>query len=146
MHYTIEPWTEHSRAFFLRELRQLTQDRWLIDWVRYVWAARRILQKRPAGLSVKIPAGRTLYIDPVARTIRYGIPGDAEFYRYHVKLLPRRTKKKQKRAKKTLKHSTPTTEHDELPPVYQSPIVRTVSVTFHYTGRHPPLPFPDSNE
>lgn len=103
MHYTIEPWTEHSRAVFLCELRQLMQDRWLIDWVRYVWAVPRIFQIRPAGLSAKIPSNLPLYIDPVARTIRYGIPGDAEFYRYHVKLLPRRTKKKQKRAKKTLK-------------------------------------------
>jgi hypothetical protein len=122
------------------------QDRWLIDWVRYMWAVPRIFQKRPAGLSVKIPAGRTLDIDPITLTIRYGIPGDAEFYRYHVKLLPRRTKKKQKRAKKTLKHSTPPTEHDELPPVCQPPVVRTVSAAFHYVGRHPPLPFPDSDD
>lgn len=35
---------------------------------------------------------------------------------------------------------------DELPAVYQSPIVRTVSTTFYDAGRHQPLPFPDSEE
>ena len=35
---------------------------------------------------------------------------------------------------------------DELPAVYQAPIVRTVSTTFYHAGRHLPLPFPDSDE
>ena len=35
---------------------------------------------------------------------------------------------------------------DELPAVYQSPIVRTVSTTFYDAGRHQPLPFPDSDD
>jgi hypothetical protein len=35
---------------------------------------------------------------------------------------------------------------DELPAVYQAPIVRTVSTTFYDAGRHQPLPFPDSDD
>jgi len=35
---------------------------------------------------------------------------------------------------------------DELPAVYQSPIVRTVSTTFYDDGRHQPLPFPDLDD
>lgn len=35
---------------------------------------------------------------------------------------------------------------DELPAVYQSPIVRTVNTTFYDAGRHLPLPFPDSDD
>ena len=35
---------------------------------------------------------------------------------------------------------------DELPPVYQFPIVRTVSTKFFDAGRHQPLPFPDSDD
>jgi len=35
---------------------------------------------------------------------------------------------------------------DELPAVYQSPIVRTVDTTFYDAGRHQPLPFPDSDD
>jgi len=36
------------------------------------------------------------------------------------------------------------TQDDELPPVYQFPIVRTVIASFYEAGRHPALPFPDS--
>jgi hypothetical protein len=35
---------------------------------------------------------------------------------------------------------------DELPAVYQPPIVRTVSTTFYDAGRHQPLPFPESDD
>ena len=34
---------------------------------------------------------------------------------------------------------------DDLPPVYQSPIVRTVATRFYDDGPHLPLPFPDSD-
>ena len=35
---------------------------------------------------------------------------------------------------------------DELPAVYQPPIVRTVITQFHDSGPHQPLPFPDSDD
>lgn len=37
-------------------------------------------------------------------------------------------------------------EQDELPPVYQFPIVRTVPTKFFDAGRHQPLRFPDSDD
>jgi hypothetical protein len=35
---------------------------------------------------------------------------------------------------------------DELPAVYQAPIVRTIRTTFYDAGQHQPLPFPDSDD
>ena len=35
---------------------------------------------------------------------------------------------------------------DELPPVVQFPVVRQVTATFQYVGKHEPLPFPDTDE
>jgi hypothetical protein len=35
---------------------------------------------------------------------------------------------------------------DDLPAVYQFPIVRTVITTFYDAGHHQPLPFPDSDD
>lgn len=35
---------------------------------------------------------------------------------------------------------------DDLPPVYQFPVVGTVQATFVEAGRHDPLPFPDQDD
>ena len=37
-------------------------------------------------------------------------------------------------------------DDDELPPVYQFPIVRVIQTQFYNAGRHPPLPFPDTDD
>ncbi len=35
---------------------------------------------------------------------------------------------------------------EDLPPVYQFPVVRTVKTVFYEAGRLQPLPFPDSDD
>lgn len=37
-------------------------------------------------------------------------------------------------------------DDDELPPVYQFPIIGVVKVRFYYDGIHQPMPFPETDD